>query len=323
MVMAKRKYTKPVKNMEPSMMTVNFTGFTVAPLATDNQYIDLSQVASIINRRFYRQGLNWAVAGFKFLSAPGSNAAVSILKLQNTWITSGTWEKSMRHWLRQQNEAVEAAGAQSATAAFRDFKILMDNEHATKFAAAGSNLNLANKMPAGYLFGDWDASQIVIPNDGAPGVTNEYVLKMYGPSDATAKGMVEGYIRSRSVPQTPDPATPAATESSWLAEMINVGDSEDSVLVNAQFNNRQLPYAQDEYPGGALNKATAMLHDIEYVGTNTIGGTTRLKGGNFPCGLIKVSATNLSETDTYGFTLIVDLVPGHHRGYLAESMVEM
>ena len=288
-----------------------------------NEYLDLSQIASIINRRFYRQGLNWAVAGFKILSAPQSQAFVTVSKLQNTWVTSGTWEKSMRHWLAQQNEAVEAAGAQSATAAFRDFKILMDNQHVTNYVTAGNNLNLTNLIPSGYLTGDWDASQIVIPNDGAPGVTNEYVLKMYGPSDANAKGMVEGYIRSRSVPQTPDPATPAATETSWLAEMINVGDSEDSVLVNAQYNNRQLPYDQDDYPGAAGNFAAVQTHDMEYITPTTIGGTTRLKGGNFPCGLIKISAVNLDLEASLAFTLQVDLVPGHHRGYLAESMVEM
>jgi hypothetical protein len=32
--------------------------------------LDLSQVASLVNRRFYRQGLSWAVSNTKIRSAP-------------------------------------------------------------------------------------------------------------------------------------------------------------------------------------------------------------------------------------------------------------
>jgi hypothetical protein len=280
-------------------------------------------VASIVNRRFYRQGLNWAVAGFKILSAAGSQAFISVNKLQNTWVTSGTWEKSMRHWLKQQNEAIDDSGVQGTTARFRDFKILMDNKHVIDYVAAGSDLNATNLIPSGYLTGDWDASQIVIPNDGAPGITNEYIVKMYGASDATAKGMIEGYVLSRPVPQSPDPVTPGPAEQSWLAEMINVGDSEDSVLVNAQFNNRNLPYDQDQYPGSVGNFAGTQIHDSHYITPTTIGGITRLKGGNFPCGLIKLTAVNLDPAESLAFTLQIDLVPGTHRGYLCEPMTEM
>ena len=72
--MAKRKYSKRSRNMEPAVQTLTFTGI-VAPKGGGNlSHIDLSQVASLVNRRFYRQGINWAVAGFKFTATGGTGS---------------------------------------------------------------------------------------------------------------------------------------------------------------------------------------------------------------------------------------------------------
>ena len=59
--MAKRKYSKMSK-IQPAEMTLNFVTDTVDAGTVGNFYIDLSQCASIVNRRFYRQGINWAVS---------------------------------------------------------------------------------------------------------------------------------------------------------------------------------------------------------------------------------------------------------------------
>jgi len=77
------------------------------------------------------------------------------------------------------------------------------------------------------------------------------------------------------------------------------------------------------YPGGANQAPTLELHDTAFLTGTTLGGTVRLKGGNFPCGLIEFSYLNKSETQSANVTLMLDLVPGHHRGYLCEPMTEM
>ena len=62
-IMAKRKYSAMKRNkIEPSVLTLTFA---TPGSGAARSYIDLSQVASLVNRRFYRQGINWAVAGFK------------------------------------------------------------------------------------------------------------------------------------------------------------------------------------------------------------------------------------------------------------------
>ena len=90
-------------------------------VAPTTSYLDLSQVASLVNRRFYRQGINWAVAGFKFIGATGLAGEISITKLPNTWVLANSWEKSMRTWMKMNREAL--AETESVRPKFLDFKI--------------------------------------------------------------------------------------------------------------------------------------------------------------------------------------------------------
>ena len=89
-------------------------------------YADLSQMASIINRRFYRQGLNWAVSHFTFYKstptdAAGAASGVSVAKLPNTWVMSNAWEKGFRTWQEMNKKAVEDSDQQSLKGKFLRF----------------------------------------------------------------------------------------------------------------------------------------------------------------------------------------------------------
>ena len=114
--MAKRNYSKRSK-IEPSVLTAAF----VLPAGAATSTIDLSQVASLINRRFYRQGINWAVAGFKVISPGSAIGSMSIGQLPNTWVMANAWEKSMRTWTKMNREAL--AESSSVRPKFLDFKI--------------------------------------------------------------------------------------------------------------------------------------------------------------------------------------------------------
>jgi len=63
--------SRGMKKIEPSELTITLRTPIMNPGADEDFYCDLSQVASLVNRRFYRQGLNWAVSGFKFLVGGG------------------------------------------------------------------------------------------------------------------------------------------------------------------------------------------------------------------------------------------------------------
>jgi len=327
MAMAKRNYSKKGNKTEPAVMTLTFN----MPVSSGPNVstIDLSQCASIVNRRAMRQGLNWAVAGIKVLSSSATSGSVTLKKLPNTWVTSNAWEKAFRAWNKQQMEAVDDAGAQSAVARYRDFKIHADVEHVTFGFAANLLPSVTNSLglPTTFTPGEWEASQIVLPmseSDGtaliAPG---ERFLHMVGTNvnGSTSRGIIEGYADSRAYPQSPDPVSPDIdSTANWLARMFDAGNDIGDVLENATDRNDNLPYPQVDYPGGQNQAPELQIHDIEYITGTTIGGVSRFKGGNFPCGLLRF-ASNISGD---GFlTVVIDLVPGPHRGYLCEPMTEM
>lgn len=316
--MAKRKSA----NLEPAVMTITVSTPSVAAGATGTSFVDLSQLASIVNRRFYRQGLNWAVSGFKLVTGPGVTGTIYVKKIQNTWVASGAWEKAMRAWLKQQNDAL-ANMSEPEPARFRDFKIFADEDHVTA-TYAGNLLPQDGALPVAgtFLPGEWEESQIVIPNDGAPGVVTEYTLHMHGANTASSKALIQGYANSRNTPHSPDPVAPGPLDNNFYNSMFDVGGDNDDVVNNATDKNDNLPYDRDDYPGEAANGGAMQIHDICQVTATTIGGLTYAKGGNFPCGLVRLDFFNTGSTSG-NVGILIELMPGSHRGYLAEPMTEM
>ncbi|MDA7518113.1 hypothetical protein N8511_04145 [Akkermansiaceae bacterium] len=319
--MARRTSNK----IQPAVLTIPLIAQAL-PGQLTKKFIDLSQITSLMNRRFYRQGLNWAVAGFKVTAAHNTetpSGTVFVNKLPNTWISSNAWEKAFRSWNKQQMDAIEDAGAESAVARFRDFKIHADVAHVT---AGFSN----NWLPSGYLPGEWEPSQVVIPNilPDASGTNidpQEVLLHMVGINNngGISRGIIEGYADSRAFPQSPDPVSPDInSNNNWLRQMFDVGNDNQDITDNATNRNDNLPYPQTDYPGGETQAPNLEVHDFQLLSGTSIGGTTRLKGGNFPAGLIEVSYFN-DTIEEATISLLIDLVPGHHRGYLCEPMTEM
>lgn len=309
--------------LQPAVMTLNFQLNTGDAGVYVNDTIDLSQCASLMNRRFYRQGKNWAVAGFTVLTQ--GVGEIAVMSIPKTWAAANAWVKSFHAWKDQQDNAVEEAGAESAVARYRDFKIHADTIHAT--AGFAGNLIPVDVVGNAYLEGEWEASTIVIPNFGAAGVNYEPFLNMVGDDIGGAggsKGMIKGYENSRAYPHSPDPVSPdIGSNENWLQSMFDVGDNFEDVLDNATDRNDNLPYDQDNYPGGDTNGPYLEIVDEAYVTTTTVGGRSTLRGGTFYCGLVRVRnvATGVPWTSTP--RLLVHLVPGADRGYMLQDMAEV
>ena len=336
-----RKYSskKRMSKIEPAVQTLTFA--LALPAGNSNSYVDLSQVASLVNRRFYRQGINWAVAGFKLLTNAGDVGGLTIQKLPNTWVMSNSWEKSFRAYMRMNEEALEEN--ESVRPRFLDFKVFADSGHHA--AGIAANLLPISFTGGAATVGEWEMSKAIIPfGPASPANTNEVEFIAAGASypGAGASGLdavslIEGYAASRGLPNINDPNVPddssdasGSTPENWITAMFNEGTDQDTeVLADMLVQNNKAPYpfendgvnADTMYPGGANQLSGLQIHDLENVTSTTIGGTTRFKGGNFPCGLIKFSATNWSQVSVV--TLLIDLVPGQHRGYLCEPMTEM
>jgi len=339
MGMAKRKYSKRSNKIEPAVQTLTFATPAVGAGTVGNFTIDLSQVTSLANRRAMRQGLNWAVSGIKVLTL--ANGSISVSKLPNTWVLSNAWEKSMRTWNKMNREAL--AESESVRPKFLDFKIYADDVH----HAAGFGANLLPLSATGAVAtpGEWTASKVVIPIGAAsPGATGDREIIAVGAnfpgagaSGLNAVSMIEGYAASRGLPNVLDPNVPddaalvdGFNPENWMSAIFNEGtDQTQDVIEDMISENNIAPYPFENdgvhvdtmYSGGANQMTGLQLHDQSAITPSTIGGHTFLKGGNFPCGLMRLSWAP-SET-TANIVVQVDLIPGNHRGYLCEPMTEM
>lgn len=331
-----------MKNIQPSEMTLTFATPTTVAGTNQNFYLDLSQVASLVNRRFYRQGLNWAVSGFKILTGgPNQKGLVTVQKLPNSWVMGNSWVKGFSTWNEMNKNALEEA--ESVKGRFLDFKIYADAAHHTLGY-------VANLLPLNYQGistpGEWIPSEIRVPNSITNNTTSGFELiatgdNYPGVSAATGKNavsLIKGYANSRALPAVVDPNTPSeaidagpsATPENWMSALHNEGVTQDSdVLADVTaYDQPPYPYENDGvhvgtmYPGGETQLPGLMIHDqVPYTST-TIGGTAYAKGGNFPCGLVKFYHSVDAESITHNLSIQVDLVPGPHRGYMAESMME-
>lgn len=334
-----QKYTPPEEPGAPGAYQTIPSG----QFAT--RFIDLSQVASIVNRRFYRQGLNWAVSHFK-LTTP-KDCDIIIQKLPNTWVMSNAWEKSFRAWQQMIKNATDEQGAQSLKGKFLDFKVFADKQHHQ--LGVGGNL-----MPRSIQYdtilqsstistatpGQWDMSTVQVPTVGT-GANSNWDLIAVGPNNPglgssgnNAKSLIVGYANSRALPNIADPNTPDDAGNlgdNWIMSLFTEGTDQDpSVIDMLEVTGDQAPYPFENdgthtdtmYPGGETQLPTLEIHEISTVTGTTVGGMTTLPGGNFPCGLIAITVANTSDT-AIAPGLEVTLVPGNHRGYLAESMTEM
>jgi len=313
-------------------------------------YVDISQAASLASRRFLRQGLNWGVSSVTVhvpsLSSgqywSDTNRSVSVYGLHNTWVQAQAWRKSFASWMQMNREALEET--ERVKGKFLDFKIYADSTHHSK----GFGVNL---LPATYQPGEWIPSTIHVPNGSVGGQTLEREFIALGasyPGSSPASGlnavsMIQGYANSRNLPLVSDPNVPdditdadGNFPENWMTALQNDGLEQSSEVIEDIVAYDQPPYPfendgvniQTMYPGGETQGSDMYLVDtIEFTGNN-LSGRLKLQGTNFPCGLMRVDnflrAINPDGSTAQELMILeVSLIPGPHKGYLAEPMSEM
>ena len=335
--MAKKngRYSRSKKGkLQPAAMNLSFT----AP-AVGTNYIDLSLAASLVNRRFYRQGINWSVAGFTVTvtgqtTAPGS---VTICKVPTTWVSYNAWVKSRAMWDRMNDQVLD--GEPGIKGKYADFKVYMNSgmKNATLQTSIANPADGEILLPTDCAFNlpasngnEWVYSKIQIPDDGGALPPTESELHFLGGDVTGSVGMIRGYAKSRSRPvNTGDPNVPGG--AGWMTELFDLADNLDEIRSDISADNDSPPYpvgdsasGAEYYPGGQAHLPGAEVVGYGVFstgGSNAITAQRSIKGGMFPCGLIEVKSNLSGPINAYD--IIVHLVPGAHRGYLCESMEDV
>lgn len=313
------------------------------PAGKNVAYIDLSLAASVVNRRFYRQGTNWAVANMKVLTFNTEATTVGVLTAQDSWTTTNSWQKS--YSLYQDMNRFALKEAKSAKPKYFDYKVFLDEQMYNEWkasvdagGASGGGFQINNQDPLGilmpanfygdlitdiYKMQDWDYSQFVIPKVDGTDDTDSYYAWIHGASAAAGKAIISGYAFSRAFPFSPDPDIPNVS-TSWLTNVMRQGtDQTEDILDDLEDQNTDVPYDQDEYPGGNSNATGAeLVHYDGFSAVNNSGHIQTMHTGPFnaQCGLIKIVRTG--NTD-YSLVLELTLMPGDHRGYLCQPMQDV
>lgn len=319
-------------------------------------YFDIAQSLSLVNRKMYRQGMQYAIQDLEMFS--NGTCTAFVYRLPLTWVVANSWEKCMRNWMEQEDDTLEEAGLSSLTARYRDFKVFMDANHAIAGVASNalplgwggdsaavppSGIGVPASLPTDVKY-DWTISEIVIPNDVTTGTTTERTFHMLG-EDTTATtpdsvSMIKAYAESRSRPHAEDPNTvqPASNTGGILGEMFDVGDDDTDIIFNAREKNNSPPYPVGEdttsefYPGGSqfgtigTADATFAFVGLETVMNNrstaAISGnvhTTYSPGFLANCGLLAVQISH-GEVAPSSIRFKIGLHSGDYKGIAARSM---
>jgi hypothetical protein len=314
-----------MKKPQPSPLRL---WFHIDP-ANNTNYVDLALACSAASRRFVRQGTSFAVSGMTLHTESTVTGSFDVSKVPDTWMAQQAHKKSKMLWMESQDQVLDVQP--TVAARYRDFKVYLDanmvlsslQDTSGNAALDGNILLPVDRQNFTAKPGEWTYSQLQLPVDGGSLPPVEYNMHFVGSDANQSLGMISGYGKSRSRPQTIEPNTP--TDGGWMIEVFDVADNLDEIRLDVTDNNDVPPYrvgdeqsADEFYPGGVNNQPSTALHSVNFVSGTTVGGKTRVEGGVFNCGLIRFDWT-LAPGGSTSMYLAIDLVPGQYKGYLTEA----
>lgn len=318
------------RQLPPTELTI----YTSA-IANATHVADIGALMSQINRKTFRQGMQYAVAKIEFYAT--ATADVTVSRLPHHWPAVNAWTKGMALWKQQQDDRLEESGLEQTVAAHRDFKVYIDSDHflgTYTELQAGTTSRLYLSLPQAQLISpsvdmDWDKSQVVVPNAGGDNTPpDEYSLFILGDDVVGGRGLIKAYAESRNRPMQVDPNIVDVSRGGLYGDMFNVGSDSDMITDNAQDKNVALPYLNDIdtpiefYPGGSENADGTTVQDFlsMQAGNRTVASSVT---GPFlaNCGLILFDFSNIPEGE--GVALKITLMPGEYKGVMARPMQDV
>lgn len=301
----------PAKKYSKTSPTVTRLSFESTGSGT--KYIDIARALSIINRKFYRQGVYYYVNSVELYN--NSDGVVDIHTLPDTWVTKNAWNRGFG--IFQNMNAL----ADTPRPKYHDFKVRMSTGH----AADGSNtldpdLYGINGSNTSHPPDEWVYSEITtMHSDG--GLPDEFTLTMLGghsgsQGNRASVGLIKSYAETRAQPiSSGEPNVPVAASTDPLANLFDAsGDNAmENIIENLNENNDLTPYDASGY----LGRSDSHMQQVARLTTTpTIGRVAKASGFCAPMGLLCVDAQNLAGDDNW--RVVINLAAGTYHGVYAE-----
>ncbi len=289
-------------------------------MSDGDQWIDIASDLSKVNRRAYRQGMQYAIGKveFSFNGKPGNADIIglSASTAGDTWVVHNAWKKAQAHWLQQQRRARKLIG-QSAKPAYEDFKVFLDdsNRAAGLLPTVAADLGIVGT-------GEWEYAVLIWEADDHS-IDECFLHLVGGDVAATDKGLILAYQQSRATVQAESPDLPNEYSTNLYALMGADQDAvADEVADNMEYRNDETPYDQDDYPGSDTNSDVPWVQETSVAAAGNPNAT--LDGFVAECGLVKFHVDGLTAsgdaTAAPNILVTVHLVPGKYKGIMAKPM---
>jgi len=295
---------KKYKKTSPTVLRLSFVGDGNA-----TRFIDIARALSIINRKFYRQGVYYYVNSIELYN--NEDAYVDIHTLPDNWITKNSWNKAFGKF-QTMNSLVD-----TPRPAYHDFKVRMSYLH-TEANTMDPELFGINSDYRSYAPDDWEYSRLTTQkSDG--GQADMFTIHMLGPHEGSegnwqSLGAIRGYQMSRARPPTGgSPNVPFDNNLDPLNNMFDMsGDHAlDNIQTALEQDNDETPYDHDSYIGELEN---SMQHVARLATSATTGRVAKASGFCAPMGLICVDPQDTSTA----YRVVINLAAGTYHGVYAE-----
>jgi hypothetical protein len=305
----------PAKKYSKKTPTVTRLSFEMTGGAT--QYIDVAKALSIINRRFYRQGLYYYVNSVEVYN--NETGVIDLHTIPDTWVAKNAWARAFKLY-QKMNNLVGPPLSNGIMPAYHDFKVFMSELHRTTGSENpdmyGINAAFTSNAPDEWtysVFTSADDDQDALPN------ADEFAGHMIGGHTGTSAnwqsiGLIKSYAKSRA---TVPADSPTLDETNLpIDPLLSIFDfsSEEQfndILENLSEFNDEPPYDSDGYIGESANH----MQHVARIGTEVgIGRVGRASGFCAPIGLICVDPHGVSTA----FRVVLNLAVGTYHGVYAE-----
>lgn len=298
--------------IEPAVLDLRYT-----VTGSGDFYVDLAKGLSQINRRLYRQGRQYFVAGVsvKCTTNLDPNAVykqVAIATAPNSWVVHESYTKLFNLWNEQHKTNAAAIGIKRGK--WADFKVYLEDAHrtGTELALIDGDYDTTTAVDAPE---EWNHSEIFYSlDDGTTGVPTVFSPTFHilgADNGTTSMGMINHYQNSRTHVNQNGPAVDDDADTTIFALVRGTldDDATDDIINEIERDNDSPPYDHDEFPGSGTNAP----HPHIVAWGSTPGGSASLKGFTAPCGLVQIQADGAME-------VIFHLMPGTYRGVMAPRM---
>lgn len=286
----------------------------------DFHYIDIGRHLSAMNRRLYRQGMQYHVANVQVHDSQGSTY-LKFCTLPNTWTTKAAWRKAFKVW--KQQRAVAQSGGSNFSGKWSDFKVYFNNDMRTDPDIVDHIDNEDGQL----AYGEWDYSKMFIGDDDGADV-DSFDLHMMGanngslPTGQCVSAGILANFEDSLVPVPDDPIAPDNLSVNLFTMMAQGGTASEivaDVVEHGEDDNDSPPYSATLVPGAKANCASGWVtREMQLMSSEK----SRVMGGfPVPLGLIqletKYDTGSSSGTNTIG--VVIEIVPGPYKGVHAEG----